>query len=102
MSSAPPSRINGAPALIAVCLTLADMDSYPDARRNDAEFLMAVQSTAMAAQILLAEGPGRRSRHLLDVRPALLRRNIPRRARTAAIVATAGFDIIGLAGRAGA
>jgi coenzyme F420-0:L-glutamate ligase/coenzyme F420-1:gamma-L-glutamate ligase len=56
------ARINGAPTLIAVCLTLDDMDSYPDERRNDAEFLMAVQSTAMAAQILLlkaqAEGLG--------------------------------------------
>jgi F420 biosynthesis protein FbiB-like protein len=56
------ARINGAPALIAVCLTLEDMDSYPDARRNEAEFLMAAQSTAMAAQILLlkaqAEGLG--------------------------------------------
>ncbi|HEX4505956.1 MAG TPA: nitroreductase family protein [Alphaproteobacteria bacterium] len=55
-------RINGAPALIAVCLTLDDMDTYPDMRRNEAEFLMAVQSTAMAAQILLlkaqAEGLG--------------------------------------------
>jgi coenzyme F420-0:L-glutamate ligase/coenzyme F420-1:gamma-L-glutamate ligase len=56
------ARINGAPALIAVCLTLDDMDTYPDARRNEAELLMAVQSTAMAAQILLlkaqAEGLG--------------------------------------------
>jgi coenzyme F420-0:L-glutamate ligase/coenzyme F420-1:gamma-L-glutamate ligase len=56
------ARINGAPALIAVCLTLEDMDSYPDERRNDAEFLMAVQSTAMAAQLMLlkaqAEGFG--------------------------------------------
>ncbi len=56
------TRINGAPALIAVCLTLDDMDRYPDARRNDAEFLMAAQSTAMAAQIMLlkaqAEGLG--------------------------------------------
>ena len=55
-------RIIGAPVVIAVCLTLEDMDSYPDDRRNHAEFLMAVQSTAMAAQILLlkaqAEGLG--------------------------------------------
>lgn len=29
------------------------MDRYADARRNDAEFLMAVQSTAMATQNLL-------------------------------------------------
>ncbi len=47
------SRITGSPTVIAVCLTLEDMDSYPDARRRDAEFLMAVQSTAMAAQNLL-------------------------------------------------
>ncbi|MDB5393921.1 MAG: fbiB [Rhodospirillales bacterium] len=47
------ARINGAPALIAVCLTLEDMDTYQDSRRNDAEYLMAVQSTAMAAQLLL-------------------------------------------------
>lgn len=46
-------RITGAPVLVAVCLTLEDMDSYPDDRRNQAEYLMAVQSTAMAAQLLL-------------------------------------------------
>ena len=55
-------RINGAPALIAVCLTLEEMDRYPDARRNRAELAMAVQSAAMAAQNLLlaahAEGYG--------------------------------------------
>ncbi len=47
------SRINGAGALIAVCLTLEEMDMYPDTRRNDAEYVMAVQSTAMASQIML-------------------------------------------------
>lgn len=47
------ARITGAPAMIAVCLTLADMDSYPDERRGRAEYLMAVQSTAMAAQNLM-------------------------------------------------
>jgi len=46
-------RINGAGALIAVGLTLEEMDTYPDARRNDAEYIMAVQSTAMASQIML-------------------------------------------------
>jgi coenzyme F420-0:L-glutamate ligase / coenzyme F420-1:gamma-L-glutamate ligase len=46
-------RINGAGALIAVCLTLEEMDTYPDTRRNDAEYIMAVQSTAMASQIML-------------------------------------------------
>lgn len=46
-------RITSAPALIAVCLTMADMDTYPDARRAQAEYLMAVQSTAMAGENLL-------------------------------------------------
>jgi F420 biosynthesis protein FbiB-like protein len=52
------ARINGAPVVIAVCLTLEDMDSYPDERRNGAEYLMAVQSTAMAAQNLLLAAHG--------------------------------------------
>lgn len=56
------SRISGAPLAIVVCLSMADMDRYPDARRNEAEYLMAVQSVAMAAQNLLlaahAEGLG--------------------------------------------
>jgi coenzyme F420-0:L-glutamate ligase/coenzyme F420-1:gamma-L-glutamate ligase len=56
------SRITGAPIVLAVCLTVEDMDVYPDAARNRAEFLMAVQSTAMAVQNLMlaahAEGLG--------------------------------------------
>jgi nitroreductase len=32
---------------------MADMDRYPDERRSRAEFLMAVQSTAMAVQNLM-------------------------------------------------
>jgi F420 biosynthesis protein FbiB-like protein len=54
------ARITEAPAVIAVALTLADMDRYPDARRAEAERLMAVQSTAMAAQnlLLLAHAEG--------------------------------------------
>lgn len=55
-------RITGAPVAIAVCLSMADMDRYPDAKRSQAEYLMAVQSTAMAVQNLLlaahAEGLG--------------------------------------------
>ena len=55
-------RITSAPAIVLVCLTLEDMDCYVDAERNRAEFLMAVQSTAMAVQNLLlaahAEGLG--------------------------------------------
>jgi coenzyme F420-0:L-glutamate ligase / coenzyme F420-1:gamma-L-glutamate ligase len=47
------ARITGAPVVILVCLTLEEADAYPDAARGQAEFLMAVQSTAMAAQNLL-------------------------------------------------
>jgi F420 biosynthesis protein FbiB-like protein len=56
------ARITGAPAAIAACLTMADMDLYPDQRRQAAERTMAVQSLAMAVQNLLlaahAEGLG--------------------------------------------
>jgi F420 biosynthesis protein FbiB-like protein len=47
------ARITGAPVVIAACLTLADMDRYPDPARADAEHRMAVQSVAMAVQNLL-------------------------------------------------
>ncbi|NKQ35290.1 MAG: nitroreductase family protein [Chloroflexi bacterium] len=46
-------RITQAPLLILVCLSMADMDSYPDPARQRNEGLMAVQSTALAAQNLL-------------------------------------------------
>jgi coenzyme F420-0:L-glutamate ligase / coenzyme F420-1:gamma-L-glutamate ligase len=47
------SRITEAPVVIVVCMDIGDMDDYPDERRQQAEYLMAVQSTAMAAQNLL-------------------------------------------------
>jgi len=46
-------RLTGAPVLVVVCLTMADMDLYPDERRQQNERTMAVQSTAMAGQNLL-------------------------------------------------
>ncbi len=46
-------RITGAPLLVLLCLTMVDMDSYPDPRRQQHEQTMAVQSTAMAGQNLL-------------------------------------------------
>jgi F420 biosynthesis protein FbiB-like protein len=46
-------RITSAPLLILLCLTMVDMDAYTDAARQDKEWLMAVQSTAMAGQNLL-------------------------------------------------
>ena len=56
------TRITGAPVVFVVCLSMADMDRYPDAKRSAAEHQMAVQSTAMAVQNLLlaahAEGLG--------------------------------------------
>lgn len=54
------ARLTGAPVLIVVCLSMADMDIYPDSARAQNEWLMAVQSTAMAAQnlLLLAHAEG--------------------------------------------
>ncbi|MCP4360324.1 MAG: nitroreductase family protein [Chloroflexi bacterium] len=46
-------RITKAPTLILLCLTMADMNNYPDDFRQHNEYLMAVQSSAMAAQNLL-------------------------------------------------
>lgn len=47
------ARITGAPVVIIVCISLRDMDSYPDERRARAEWTMATQSAAMAVQNLL-------------------------------------------------
>jgi F420 biosynthesis protein FbiB-like protein len=47
------ARITGAPLLILLCLTMRDMDIYDDARRANNEYLMSVQSVAMAGQNLL-------------------------------------------------
>jgi len=49
------ARLTGAPVLIIVCLSLVDMDRYPDARRSHNEWVMAAQSTAMAAQNILLQ-----------------------------------------------
>ncbi|MCB0115822.1 MAG: nitroreductase family protein [Caldilineaceae bacterium] len=47
------ARLTGAAALIIACVSMEDMDIYPDAKRADAEWIMAVQSTALACQNLL-------------------------------------------------
>jgi F420 biosynthesis protein FbiB-like protein len=56
------ARITQAPLVILACLYAADMDHYPDERRQAAERVMAIQSTAMAVQNILlaahAEGIG--------------------------------------------
>lgn len=46
-------RIRTAPALILVCLYLADLDQYPDANRQHAEEIMAIQSLGAAIQNML-------------------------------------------------
>ena len=46
-------RLTQAPTLILLCLTMADMDVYPDGRRQQNEWIMAAQSAAMAGQNLL-------------------------------------------------
>jgi coenzyme F420-0:L-glutamate ligase/coenzyme F420-1:gamma-L-glutamate ligase len=55
-------RLTRAPVLILLCMTMADMDAYPDAKRSHAEWTMATQSAALAGQNLLlaaqAEGLG--------------------------------------------
>ncbi|MBE2182836.1 MAG: nitroreductase family protein [Anaerolineae bacterium] len=47
------TRIVSAPALIVLCLSMRDMDHYADEARGQKEYLMAVQSAAMAGQNLL-------------------------------------------------
>lgn len=53
-------RITTAPLVIVFFLSLAEMDRYPDPRRQDAERTMAVQSVALAVQnmLLLAHAQG--------------------------------------------
>lgn len=46
-------RMTSAPVLILVCLSLVDMDVYPDPIRMHNEYVMSVQSTAMSGQNLL-------------------------------------------------
>jgi len=47
------ARIAGAPVAVLVCLTMEQMDVYPDEKRSKAEYLMAVQGAAMAGENLL-------------------------------------------------
>lgn len=55
-------RFTNAPILIVACLTMEDMDRYPDRRRQKIEYIMAVQSVTAAIENMLlaahAEGLG--------------------------------------------
>ena len=46
-------RLTTAPVFVVVCTSMVDMDVYRDKERNTNEYLMAVQSTAMAGQNML-------------------------------------------------
>ncbi len=55
-------RILDAPVVVVICLDKADLDVYPDKKRQEAEYIMAVQSAALAGGTFLlaahAEGLG--------------------------------------------
>jgi coenzyme F420-0:L-glutamate ligase / coenzyme F420-1:gamma-L-glutamate ligase len=44
------TRITSAPVLVLFCLSMQDMDAYPDDRRASKEYMLGVQSVALAAQ----------------------------------------------------
>lgn len=46
-------RIGGAPVVLVPCLTMAEMDHYPDPVRQRCEWQMAVQSVALACENLM-------------------------------------------------
>ncbi|MFX1566524.1 MAG: nitroreductase family protein [Promethearchaeota archaeon] len=46
-------RFSSAPVLIIACLTMESMDKYPDRKRKQTEYIMAVQSVAASVQTLL-------------------------------------------------
>jgi F420 biosynthesis protein FbiB-like protein len=46
-------RISQAPVVLIACLDMTEMDRYPDPERNHAEYVMAVQSVAMASQNIM-------------------------------------------------
>lgn len=47
------ARLTSAPVLVVPCVTMEEMDVYPDAVRSRAEWTMALQSVALACQNLL-------------------------------------------------
>ena len=47
------ARLTQSPTIIIICLSMSEMDSYPDPHRSQAERVMTIQSVAMAAQNLL-------------------------------------------------
>ena len=60
LAKASVERFENAPIIIIVCLTMENMDEYPDDRRKKIEYVMAVQSVAAAIEnmLLAAHGEG--------------------------------------------
>ena len=50
LAKASVERFENAPIIIIVCLTMENMDEYPDDRRKKIEYVMAVQSVAAAIE----------------------------------------------------
>ena len=46
-------RLTGAPAVVVLCVDTADLDTYHNDNRNEGEYLMAVQSAALAGGYML-------------------------------------------------
>ncbi len=92
------TRISGAAALVAVSVSLEEMDDYPDRQRQEAEWMMAVQSTALACQNLLLAAQQFGLARLLDVRAAVRARPGAAFARPARKLASPGADYARLRG----
>lgn len=52
------NRICQAPLVVILCLTMSVMDSYPDSKRQHFEYIMAVQSVALAGGNILLSAHG--------------------------------------------
>ena len=51
-------QFRSAPIVVITCLTMEDMDEYPDERRKKVEHVMAVQSVGAAIKHLLLAAHG--------------------------------------------
>lgn len=54
------ARLSGAPVVVVLCVDVSDLDGYTDEHRDSGEYLMAVQSAALAGghMLLAAEALG--------------------------------------------
>ena len=92
------ARMTGAPVLVLLCLSMQDMDDYPDVGRGQAEYMMAVQGTAMAGQNLLLAAHALGLGACWMCAPLFCPRSCLARADAAVGLAAAGSDNPRLAG----